>query len=294
MRRTGPRSVEVSMSLDHSLVGVPGEPRQRSWTSKDALLYAIGVGAGLGDPLRELEFSTENCEGIEQKVLPTYGVLLAQAGSLRSLGDFDRAKLVHAEQYVELHRPLPVEGTVRTSVTVTGIYDKGSGALVESQSVAVDPATGEPVITTRTGTFIRGEGGFGGDRGSSAAWRLPDRAPDHKVVEQTRPEQALLYRLSGDRNPLHVDPRFAARGGFSRPILHGLCTYGFTGRVLLHELCGSDPARFTSMSGRFSAPVLPGESLVISIWQDGDGTAAFQTAKDDGTVVIDRGRIQFR
>jgi len=282
------------MSLDHSLVGVQGEPHERSWTSKDALLYAIGVGAGLGDPLAELEFTTENSEGIEQQVLPTYGVLLAQAGSARSIGDFDRAMLVHAEQYVELHRPLPVAGTVRTSSRITGMYDKGSGALVESESVAVDPASGEPVITTRTGTFIRGEGGFGGERGSAEPWQLPDRAPDHKVVEQTRPEQALLYRLSGDRNPLHADPKFAARGGFSRPILHGLCTYGFTGRVLLHELCGSDPARFISMAGRFSAPVLPGDSLVVSIWTGDDGTAQVRTAKEDGTVVIDRGRARYR
>jgi acyl dehydratase len=282
------------MSLDHSLVGKPGAPAERSWTSKDALLYAIGVGAGLGDPLRELEFTTENSEGIEQQVLPTYGVLLAQAPGAGSLGDFDRAMLVHAEQYVELHRPLPAAGTVRTSSTVTGIYDKGSGALVESQSTAVDPASGEPVITIRSGAFIRGEGGFGGDRGTSQPWQLPDRAPDHEVTEQTRPEQALLYRLSGDRNPLHADPKFAARGGFSRPILHGLCTYGFTGRVLLHELCGSDPARFISMGGRFSAPVLPGESLVVSIWRDDDGTAAFRTAKEDGTVVIDRGQVRFR
>jgi acyl dehydratase len=281
------------MSLDHSLVGDQGEPHERSWTSKDALLYAIGVGAGLGDPLRDLEFTTENSEGIEQKVLPTYGVLLAQAPTARTIGDFDRAMLVHAEQYVELHQPLPVAGTVRTSSTVTAMYDKGSGALVESESVAVDPATGEAMITIRSSTFIRGEGGFGGDRGTAAPWQLPDRAPDHKVVELTRPEQALLYRLSGDRNPLHADPRFAARGGFSRPILHGLCTYGFTGRVLLHELCGSDPARFKSMSGRFSAPVLPGESLVVSIWSSDDGSAMFQSAKEDGTVVIDRGRVQF-
>ncbi len=282
------------MSLDHSLIGVQGEPHERSWTSKDALLYAIGVGAGLGDPLRELEFTTENSEGIEQQVLPTYGVLLAQAATARNIGNFDRAMLVHAEQYVELHRALPVEGTVRTSSKVTSMYDKGSGALVESESVAVDPVNGEPMITIRSSTFIRGEGGFGGDRGTAAPWQLPDRAPDHRVIEQTRPEQALLYRLSGDRNPLHADPKFAARGGFSRPILHGLCTYGFTGRVLLHELCGSDPARFTSMSGRFSAPVLPGESLVVSIWGGDDGTAVFQTAKEDGTVVIDRGRVRFR
>jgi acyl dehydratase len=282
------------MPLNHSLVGVPGEPQERSWTSTDALLYAIGVGAGLGDPLHELEFTTENTAGVQQQVLPTYGVLLAQARTSGNLGDFDRALLVHAEQSIELHGPLPVSGTLRTSAMVTGIYDKGSGALIQSENKAVDAATGEPMVTTRSGTFIRGEGGFGGDRGSSEPWQLPDRAPDHKVTQQTRPEQALLYRLSGDRNPLHADPAFAARGGFSRPILHGLCTYGFTGRVLLHELCGSDPARFRSMSGRFSRPVLPGEALVISIWAGEDGTAMFQTAKEDGTVVIDRGIATYR
>jgi acyl dehydratase len=279
------------MALNHSLVGVPGEPQERSWDSKDALLYAVGVGAGLGDPLAELEFTTENSEGIEQKVLPTYAVLIAQGRTSGNLGDFDRAMLVHAEQAVELHRPLPVAGTVRTTSTVTGIYDKGSGALVVTENVAVDAATGEPLATTRSSAFIRGEGGFGGERGSDATWDRPDRAPDHQVTYQTRPEQALVYRLSGDRNPLHVDPKFAARGGFDRPILHGLCTYGVTGRALLHVLCDSDPARFGSMSGRFSRPVWPGEALTISVWQDG-GTALFQTTKDDGTVVIDRGRMQ--
>ncbi len=281
------------MSLDHRLIGEPGEPQERSWTSADALLYAVGVGAGLGDPLRELEFTTENSEGIEQQVLPTFGVLLAQTRSRRSLGDFDRAMLVHAEQSFELHRPLPVAGTVRTVSTVTGIYDKGSGALVVTENVALDTATGAPLITSRGGTFIRGEGGFGGDRGDSEPWERPDREPDTRVVMLTRSEQALLYRLSGDRNPLHADPKFAARGGFSRPILHGLCTYGITGRALLQELCGGDPARFRSMSGRFSRPVLPGESLVVSIWADGD-SAVFQTAKEDGTVVIDRGRMRVR
>ncbi len=280
------------MPLDHSIVGQPGEPHVRSWTSADALLYAVGVGAGLGDPLAELEFTTENSEGVQQQVLPTYGVLLAQARTARSLGDFDRAMLVHAEQAFELHRPIPVTGSVRAVATVTGIYDKGSGALVTSESVAVDAESGEPLVTSRTGTFIRGEGGFGGERGGSPPWQRPDRSPDLLVEQQTRPEQALLYRLSGDRNPLHADPKFAARGGFPRPILHGLCTYGFTGRALLHALCGSDPARFRSMSGRFSAPVFPGETLVVSIWADGDDAALFQTAKQDGTVVIDRGVLR--
>jgi acyl dehydratase len=286
------------MGLDHSVVGVPSEPQRRSWDSKDALLYAVGVGAGLGDPLAELEFTTENCEGIEQRVLPTYGVLIAQARGARSLGDFNPAMLVHAEQSVELHRPLPVAGTVRTVSTVTGIYDKGSGALVVSENVAADAETGEPLVTTRSGVFIRGAGGFGGSRGpDEPPWQRPGREPDHQVVLATRPEQALLYRLSGDRNPLHVDPKFAARGGFSQPILHGLCTYGVTGRALLHALCDSDPARFSFMHGRFSKPVLPGEALTVSIWLTGDDgtapsrTALFQTAKEDGTVVIDRGRF---
>jgi len=292
MRLADPPRLEAEVPLNHSLVGVQGEPHERSWTSTEALLYAIGVGAGLGDPLQELQFTTENTAGVQQQVLPTFGVLLAQARTSGSLGDFDRAMLVHAEQSIELHKPLPVAGTLRTTAMVSGIFDKGSGALVETENNAVDAATGEAVVTTRSSTFIRGEGGFGGDRGTAEPWELPERAPDHKVTQQTRPEQALLYRLSGDRNPLHADPAFAARGGFSRPILHGLCTYGFTGRALLHELCGSDPARFRSMSGRFSRPVLPGETLVVSIWAGEDGTSQFQTAKEDGTVVIDRGIVK--
>jgi acyl dehydratase len=284
------------MSLDHSLVGVPSEPEERSWDSKDALLYAVGVGAGLGDPLQELEFTTENCEGIEQQVLPTFAVLVARAQTGRDLGDFDRARRVHAEQAFELHRPLPVSGTVHTTSTVTGIYDKGSGALVVTESVAVDAASGERLVTARSSAFIRGEGGFGGERGSDPPWSRPDREPDIQVVYETRPEQALIYRLSGDRNPLHVDPKFAVRGGFSPPILHGLCTYGVTGRALLHALCDSDPARFRSMAGRFSHPVLPGEPLTVSIWRPdgGSDTSLFQTTKPDGTVVIDRGHLQVR
>jgi acyl dehydratase len=133
----------------------------------------------------------------------------------------------------------------------------------------------------------------GGARGpAGGATGAPERAPDHSVTVQTRHDQALLYRLSGDRNPLHSDPAFAAMGGFDRPILHGLCTYGFTGRALLHELCGSDPARFKGMDARFSSPVMPGEALTVNAWLDGDG-AIFQTTGQDGRVVIDNGRVTF-
>jgi acyl dehydratase len=281
------------MALDHGAIDVESAPYDRSWTSKDALLYAVGVGAGGDDPLKELAFTTENSGGLVQQVLPTYAVLLAQVPGARRIGDFDPAMLVHAEQAFELHRPLAAEGAVRATSKVTGIYDKGKGALVVSEATAVDPETGEPVITSRSSAFIRGEGGFGGDRGPRDDWEAPDRKPDHEVTYRTRPEQALIYRLSGDRNPLHSDPAFAARAGFDRPILHGLCTYGVTGRALLHALAGSDPARFASMSGRFSSPVVPGESLTVSMWTEGT-TAVFRATKENGTVVIDRGRATFR
>jgi len=283
------------VTLNHDLIGVAGERVERTWTSADALLYALGVGAGADDPLAELEFTTENSAGVRQRVLPTYAVLIAQARTGRSLGTFDPAMLVHAEQSFELHRELPAEGCVRVVSTVTGIFDKGSGALVVTEHVAADPASGERVVTSRSGIFIRGEGGFGGERGSSEPWQRPGRAPDVLITQQTRPEQALIYRLSGDRNPLHSDPGFAARGGFDRPILHGLCTYGFTGRALLHAVCGGDPGRFRAMSGRFTHPVLPGERLMVSIWLPADygEEALFQAATNKRTVVIDRGRLRF-
>jgi acyl dehydratase len=282
------------MTLDHSLVGVQSEPVEKSWTADQVMLYALGLGAGAEDPHQELEFTTENTQGVELKVLPTYAVLAAQArGTGRKMGDFDPAKLVHAEQGFELHAPLPVEGHVSITSTITGMYDKGKGGLVTSEAKAVDAETGKPLITTTSGVFIVGEGGFGGDRGPSDTWAQPDREPDHVVRFRTRSDQALIYRLSGDKNPLHADPAFAARGGFARPILHGLCTYGFTGRALLRALCDNEPERFDSMYGRFSRPVLPGDELVISIWREGDGSALFRTATGDGTVVIDRGRTTF-
>ncbi|WP_232665882.1 MaoC/PaaZ C-terminal domain-containing protein [Pseudonocardia sp. TRM90224] len=275
------------MPIDRAAVGAEGEPRTRSWTSKDALLYAVGVGAGLGAPTEELSFTTENSAGVAQQVLPTFAVLLSQAPP-PPFGEFDPARLVHAEQEIVLHRQVPVEGTVTARAHVSGVYDKGKGALVEITSAAV-LADGSLLATNRSAVYIRGEGGFGGERGPVDDWVVPDRAPDHVTTYATRPEQALLYRLSGDRNPLHSDPKFAARGGFPTPILHGLCTYGVAGRALLHAIAGGDPARLTSMYGRFSATVLPGQALTVEIWQDG-ADARFRASTEGGTVVIDRGR----
>ncbi|MGK2958227.1 MAG: MaoC/PaaZ C-terminal domain-containing protein [Acidimicrobiales bacterium] len=283
------------MPINPDAVGTVSEPSENSWTSKDCLLYALGVGAGSLDASEELAFTTENSKDIDQQVLPTFAVIAGAGGggALRAIGTFNFAMLVHGEQAVTLHQPLPVEGTARTTSTIAGIYDKGSGAVVAIESTSVDPATDKPMFSTRSSIFIRGEGGWGGDRGPSGKTNMaPERTPDHQVSYPTRHDQALLYRLSGDRNPLHSDPSFAQMGGFDRPILHGLCSYGFTGRALLRELCGSDPARFSSMDARFSKPVIPGDTLTVSMWVEGS-EAVFQTKTQDGTVVIDNGRLVF-
>ena len=287
------------MPIDPGAVGAQSEPFERSWSSTDCLLYAVGVGAGAGDPTQELEYTTENSLGVEQRVLPTFPVVLgidALRGVYPKIGPFDHAMLVHAEQTVTLHGRLPVEGRVTTQAIVTAMWDKGSGAVVSTDTTGVDPATGETLFTLGASVFIRGEGGWGGDRGPGKPVEPPDRAPDHTVTYPTRIDQTLLYRLSGDRNPLHSDPQYAAKAGFERPILHGLCTYGFTGRALLHGLCGADADRFGSMSGRFSKPVLPGDTLTVSVWalDGGDGDAAFRTTNQQGETVIDAGRFTFR
>ena len=283
------------MAINPDAVGSRSEPTRHHWGSKDAILYALGVGAGAADPLAELEFTTENTADTPQQVLPTMAVVLGVGGTgaMANIGSFNPAMLVHGEQGIELFGPLPVDGTVSTVGEITGIYDKGKGAVVEMTSMSTDVATGKELFSNRTQLFIRGEGGWGGDRGPSGAKNAaPEREPDEAVTYETRTDQALIYRLSGDRNPLHSDPSFAAMGGFDRPILHGLCTYGFTGRALLHTLCGGDPSRFRSMEGRFSSPVLPGEALTVKMWVDGDA-AVFQTTGGDGRVVLDAGRCTF-
>jgi acyl dehydratase len=281
------------MPINPDAVGTTSEPIRRRWSSKDSMIYALGVGAGAEDPLSELEFTTENSQDVPQRALPTTAVVLAAIGNLGAIGSFNPAMLVHGEQAVSLDRELPPEGELESVTEIVGIYDKGKGAVVVSETVATSVDDGDPLFSTRSSMFIRGEGGWGGDRGPSSTFAVPEREPDHEVTYPTRIDQALLYRLSGDRNPLHSDPQFAAMAGFDRPILHGLCTYGFTGRGLLHTVCGGDPGLFRSMSGRFSSPVLPGEPLTVRVWVGGDGEASFQTVGGDGRVVLDAGRFTF-
>lgn len=286
------------MPINPDAVGAESQPGERSWTSKDCLLYSLGVGAGVTDPTGfELEFTTENTKDVEQQALPTMAVVLSGGGPdspLSKLGDVNYATMVHGEQGITLHKPLPVEATVRTVARISGIYDKGKAALVVLESEAIDTADDQPMFTSTSKLFFRGEGGWGGDRGPDNAVTFADRDPDHVVTYETRSDQALLYRLNGDRNPLHSDPSFAALGGFDKPILHGLCTYGFTGRALLHAVCGSDPERFAGMDGRFSSPVMPGEALSVHIWENGDGTANFRTFASGDRVVLDNGVLTLR
>jgi acyl dehydratase len=275
--------------INPEAVGAVGSPTKRSWTSKDALLYAVGVGAGTD----ELQFTTENTNELPQKVLPTFAVIIGGGGvPMGEIGSFNPALMVHGEQAIELYGEIPPDGEIESVGKITGIYDKGSAAVVEFESTATNVATGEPLLKTSMSMFCRGEGGWGGDRGPSEKVEFPDREPDHQVTYETREDQALTYRLSGDRNPLHSDPSFAAMGGFEKPILHGLCTWGFTGRALLQTLCDGDPSRFKGMKSRFSKPVIPGDVLTISMWVDG-GTALFRTTNQNGDVVIDQGVFTF-
>lgn len=283
------------MPLNPEAVGATGDVRTISWTSKDALLYAVGIGAGQDD----LQFSTENTRDVQQVVYPTFAVVAgsgsASAGrsSLSQIGSFNPALLVHGSQAITLHRPIPVEATAQAKDRVVAMYDKGKAAVVVVENeVTLD--SGEALYTTRSAMFIRGEGGWGGDRGPSGPQNEPpaDVAPDHEVVMQTGPDQAFVYRLSGDRNPLHTDPSFAAMGGFDRPILHGLCTYGFTGRALLRALCDDDVTRFHHIEGRFSSPVLPGDALTVRVWRTAAGEAVFTTSVGERTV-IDQGLVRF-
>src|SRR4051812_12508411 len=269
----------MPMNLD--AVGAVSDKFSASWTSKDALLYALGVGAGQLDPTGfELEFTTENSQDVEQRVLPTMPVVLAMGGGpgLPSWGDFDFRMLLHGEQGVTVHGPIPADGEVEAVTRIVGIYDKGKAAIVRMESESKYKDSGKPAFTTRFAAFIRGEGGCG-TKGDDIAEppKMPERAPDHETSYATRADQALIYRLSGDRNPLHSDPTIAKFAGFDKPILHGLCSYGFTGRALLHTLCGSDVAKFQSMDVRFSKPVTPGDTLTVRMWIDEPGHALFQT-----------------
>jgi len=275
--------------ISSDLVGLKFEPVPFSWTSKDVILYALGVGC---TPERELEYVFE---GKGPRVLPTYGVIpgmLSMSGLISNV-EINLAMLLHGEQAITLHREIPSEGKLNITGRISEVWDKGKAAVIGVEGLAED-AKG-PMFTTRATLFIRGAGGFGGERGPSGApAALPDRAPDFVVEDTTLPQQGALYRLSGDPNPIHIDPDFARMAGFEKPFQHGLCTYGFVGRAILHTLCADDPSRFAGFEARFADQVYFGDKIVTKIWKSGDGEAIVQAETQKGNVVLSQAKTRYR
>lgn len=260
---------------------------ERTWTADEALLYAVAVGAGR-TPHRDLRFVTENSDGVAQEVLPAFAVLINQVQLPTRLG-FSGAKgsVMYLDQQVTPLAPLPAHGRARVTAWVDEVLDKGSGAIVRVSTQSADIKTGTVLACTSTAYYLRGRGGFGGERGASVSQSPPHRPADRVLVVETRPEQALVYRLTGDRNPLHSDPAVADRAGFGRPILHGMCTYGIAALEIGAAFGAGN--LMAAMTARFSGPVLPGDVLYIHCWEEAD--AVIFRVDTSTRVVLDGGRF---
>ena len=267
------------MALNLDAVGKKLQPMTFDYTDRDVMLYALGVGAGVD----ELGFTFEK----ELRVLPTFAVVPAFPALASMVGvlQVNPLMLLHGEQRIELRKPIPASGKLTTTPTIRAIYDKGSGALIVVDAETADER-GEVLFLNTFAAFVRGEGGFGGDRGPSGARNVPpEREPDAVVEMPTLAQQALIYRLSGDRNPLHADPGFAKMAGFDRPILHGLCTFGHVGRAILHKFCDGQPERFKDFEARFSGVVFPGDTIITEMWKENGGKIIVR-AKTQGADVV--------
>ncbi|WP_417518633.1 MaoC/PaaZ C-terminal domain-containing protein [Marinobacter sp.] len=280
----------MAINYEH-LLNRKFETLTHDYTEKDSMLYALGVGLG-NDPLNEdcLQFVYE--DGL--KALPSMSVVLAYPGFWAREPDtgIDWVKVLHAGQEVIIHKPLPASGVVEATTKITEVIDKGEGkgALVITERVVRDKATGEDLCTLLSTTMARGDGGFGGPSAStSTPDRIPEREPDLVCDLPTLDQAALIYRLSGDFNPLHASPSVAREAGFEKPILHGLCTFGVANHALLKTLCDYDPARFHRMRLRFSAPVYPGETIRTEMWRDGNKIAFRCRSVERDIVVINNG-----
>jgi acyl dehydratase len=267
-----------------------------SWRDDDIILYHLGIGAGVPptDP-GELRYVYEG----DLQVLPSYGTI-PPFGVMMSMGavdglEFNLTSVLHGEQELEIHRPIPTSGTVIQEGRVTDIYDKGRGALAVLEIESKLESTGELLFTNRPSIYLRGEGGFGGDGGPPTSHEAPSRHPDHIVESPTLPQQALLYRISsGDRNPLHVDPGFAAFAGYERPILHGLCTFGIVCKAVVDHALEGQPEMLSSYRARFSGVVFPGETIMTSIWDEGEHLLVAAESLQRKTSVLSNGFVTRR
>ncbi|AMN45377.1 MaoC/PaaZ C-terminal domain-containing protein [Rhodoplanes sp. Z2-YC6860] len=269
---------------------------EQTYTDKDTILYALGVGLG-HDPLdlKQLDFVYEK----NLKALPTFAAMVGYPGFwVRELDTgIDWVRIVNGEQSVTLHQPLKPTGTVIGKTRVLEVIDKGQGkgAVVYAERKVIDKATGAVIATVGQTTFCRADGGFGGPpRESPPVHPIPERKPDLVCDLGTRPEQAIIYRLTGDRNPLHIDPDMAKTAGFPKPIMHGLGTFGVVGHAFLKSVCDYDPTRVVSFGGRFSAPVFPGETIRTEMWCDGNVVSFRASVPERNVVVMNNGRAEVR
>ncbi|CAN5339250.1 MaoC/PaaZ C-terminal domain-containing protein [soil metagenome] len=270
-------------------IGAELDPVEFSWSSSDVQLYHLGLGAG-ADPLdpRELKYLIDETP----QVLPTFGNVaqsfhMTEAPKVQFPGiDIELSRVLHASEAISAPGPIPASGTGRAVTRFTEIWDKGKAAVIWSETEVTD-LTGTLLWTQKRSIFARGEGGFGGDRGPASTGGVPDRAPDLELDIPTLPQQALLYRLCGDRNPLHSDPEFAIAAGFPKPILHGLCTYGMAAKALVDALFGGDVAQVGAYGARFAGVVFPGETLRVDAWKDGGRYVASVVApsRDNAAVL---------
>ncbi|MCH2171535.1 3-alpha,7-alpha,12-alpha-trihydroxy-5-beta-cholest-24-enoyl-CoA hydratase [Myxococcota bacterium] len=258
------------MPIDRELAMANEFPEgEGAYTRDQVILYHLGVGAGVpATDAGELEYTYEK----NLKVLPSFAVI-PNTGAMGGLGSapgltFNLASLLHGENDIEIHRPLPPEAKIRSVARVAEVFDKGKAALVILETNTNDES-GEPLFTNRMSLFIRGEGGFGGDSGPKVGNAAPDREPDGVVEKSTLPQQALIYRLSGDKNPLHADPEFAKLAGFDTPIIHGLCSYGIVCKAIVDEVFGGDVNKVARYQARFAGIGFPGETYRISYWNEG-------------------------
>lgn len=276
------------MPIDPSVaIGAELPSVEFSWSPSDVLLYHLAVGAGSRDgdstDPAALRWTLDD-DGLQ--VLPSFGVVAptfheTDPPPLDLPGcDIELGQVVHGAQEVRVAGPLPTSGSATLHRRIADVWDKGKAAVIWQEGTAVD-ASGVELWTVRSSIFVRGEGGFGGARGASTAAPLPDREPDASLAYAVAPQQALLYRLCGDRNPLHADPEFAKRAGFPAPILHGLCTYGIALRELTDAFLGGDAAAVRGFGARFAGVVFPGETLYVDGWQDGDRVVATVTVGED-------------
>jgi len=276
------------MALNLETIGKVWGPYEFSYSERDLIIYALGIGFGR----ENLEYVYEGAK--EFKAFPTYGVILpSNAGAeafLSTKANF--AMVVHGEQTLEMHNPLPRSATISTTAVIEGIYDKGSGALIVMRFDSKDK-NGHPLCTNWMGAFVRGAGGFGGVvQPKKEIPAIPQRNPEFVFDAQTDVNQAALYRVSGDRNPLHIDPAVAKAVGFREPILHGLCTYGVICRRFVKEILQGDCGKLKSYSARFSSPVIPGETLQTKIWQARPNLFLLEVYNAKGEAVIRNGVIE--